>query len=53
MTRACLWRSGTGTHAGYVQAVADAARQLMSERLLIEGDVQRYIDEAENSDVLR
>ena len=42
-----------GTHAGYVQAVADAARQLMSEHLLLEGDVQRYIDEAENSDVLR
>ena len=42
-----------GTHAGYVRAVADAARQLMSERLLLEGDVQRYIDEAESSDVLR
>lgn len=42
-----------GTHAGYVQAVADAARQLMSERFLLEGDVQRYIDEAENSDVLQ
>ena len=42
-----------GTHAGYVQAVADAARQLMSERLLLERDVQRYIEEAENSDVLR
>ena len=42
-----------GTHAGYVQAVAAAARRLMSERFLLEGDVQRYIDEAENSDVLR
>ena len=41
------------THAGYVRAVTDAARQLMSERLLLERDVQRYIDEAENSDVLR
>jgi len=42
-----------GTHDGYVRAVADAARELMSERLLLDGDVQRYIDEAENSDVLR
>ena len=42
-----------GTHAGYVQAVDDAARQLMSERLLLERDVQRYIEDAENSDVLR
>jgi hypothetical protein len=42
-----------GTHAGYVRAVSDAARELMSERLLLERDVQRYIDEADNSDVLR
>ena len=42
-----------GTHAGYVGAVADAARRLMSERLLLERDVQRYIEEAANSDVLR
>jgi len=42
-----------GTHAGYVRAVADAARELMSERLLLDRDVQRYIDEAENSDVLK
>ncbi|MDA1184952.1 MAG: alpha/beta hydrolase domain-containing protein [Acidobacteria bacterium] len=42
-----------GTHEGYVRAVADAGRGLMSERLLLERDVQRYIDEAENSDVLR
>ncbi len=41
------------THSGYVQAVTDAARQLMSERFLLDGDVLRYIDEAENSDVLR
>ena len=42
-----------GTHAGYVRAVADAARNLRSERLLLDRDVERYIDEAENSDVLR
>ncbi len=42
-----------GTHDGYVQAVTDVTRQLMSERLLLEEDVQRYIDEAESSDVLR
>ena len=42
-----------GTHGGYVQAVTDVARQLMSERLLLEEDVQRYIEEAEKSDVLK
>jgi hypothetical protein len=42
-----------GTHAGYVRAVAAAARELMSERLLLDHDAQRYVDEAESSDVLR
>jgi hypothetical protein len=42
-----------GTHTGYVRAVSDAARQLMSERFLLERDVQRYVEEAESSDVLR
>ena len=41
------------THAGFVQAVTNSARQLMSERLLLEEDVERYIDEAQNSDVLK
>ena len=41
------------THDGYVEAVASAARQLMEERLLLEEDVQRYENEAANSDVLR
>jgi len=41
------------THDGYVQAVASAARQLMEERLLLEEDVQRYEDEASNSDILK
>ena len=42
-----------GTHEGYVVAVTDAARTLAGERLLLEQDVQRYIDEAAASDVLR
>ena len=41
------------TDDGYVQAVASAARQLMEERLLLEEDVERYEDEASNSDILR
>ena len=41
------------SHAGYVQAVASAARKLEKRRLLLEQDVQRYIDAAEASDVLR
>ena len=42
-----------GNDAGYVRAVAIAARQLLSERLLLDLDVQRYIDDAETIDVLR
>ena len=42
-----------GTHDGYVQAVANAAGRLMKERLLLEDDVQRYIDEAASSDILK
>ena len=41
-----------GTHDGYVQAVAHAARLLMKQRLLLEEDVQRYIDEAASSNIL-
>ena len=41
------------THAGYVEAVANSARQLMSVRLLLVDDVQQYIHEAQNSDVLK
>ena len=40
-------------HDGYVDAVADAARELMRQRLLLDDDVQRYIDEAAGSDILR
>jgi hypothetical protein len=41
------------SHAGYVQAVASAARKLEKRRLLLEQDVQRYVDAAEASNVLR
>ena len=40
-------------HAGYVRAVAAAARMLQARRFLLEEDVQRYIDEAQASNVLR
>ena len=42
-----------GDHAGYVAAVAKAARALQADRLLLEEDVQQIIAEAEASDVLR
>ena len=40
-------------HAGYVKEVAKEARKLEQRRLLLPADVQRYIDAAEASDVLR
>lgn len=42
-----------GDHAGYVRKVAEAARQLQGERLLLEEDVQQIIREAEASEVLK
>jgi hypothetical protein len=42
-----------GTHEGYVEAVAAKARSLQARRFLLPADVQRYIDEAAASDVLR
>ena len=42
-----------GDHAGYVAAVAKAARALQAERLMLDEDVQRVIAEAEASGVLR
>ena len=39
-------------HAGYVRAVAEAARQLEKQRFLLPADVQGYIEAAEASDVL-
>ena len=40
-------------HDGYVKAVAKAARKLQQRRLLLEEDVQRYVDAAEASSVLQ
>ena len=42
-----------GDHAGYVDAVRRAAAELQREGFLLEEDVQRYVREAEASDVLR
>jgi hypothetical protein len=42
-----------GNHDGYVKAVAKAARDLEKRRLLLEQDVQRYIDAAQSSTVLQ
>jgi hypothetical protein len=39
-------------HAGYVKAVTKAAQKLEKQRLLLPADVQRYIDEAQASNVL-
>jgi hypothetical protein len=41
------------THAGYVAAVAQAAHDLEKLRLLLPEDAQRYIEDAEASNVLR
>jgi len=40
-------------HGGYVKAVTDAAKALEQRRLLLPEDVQRYIDEAQASNVLK
>ena len=39
-------------HAGYVSAVKTAAQQLVNERFLIQEDADRYVKEAQSSDVL-
>ena len=41
------------SHDGYVKAVAKEARKLEQRRLLLPEDVQRYVEAAEASDVLR
>ena len=38
---------------GYVKAVAAAARQLVTERFLLQEDADRYVEAAKASDVLR
>jgi alpha/beta hydrolase family protein len=42
-----------GNHDAYVTAVRRAAERLQTRRFLLPEDVQRYIDEAEDSSVLR
>jgi hypothetical protein len=42
-----------GDHAGYVARVAEAARKLEEDRLMLPEDVKRIIAEAEASDVLK
>jgi len=42
-----------GDHRGYVEAVRDATRQLSREGFLIQEDQERYIAQAEDSNVLR
>ncbi len=41
------------THEGYVKEVEKAARKLMKERFLLEEDVERIVQAAEDSDVLK
>jgi hypothetical protein len=41
------------THDGYVAAVTKAAEKLQQQRLLLPADVQRYIEQAAASNVLR
>ena len=42
-----------GDHQGYVDAVREATRQLLREGFLIEKDANRYVADAQASDVLR
>lgn len=42
-----------GTHEGYVTKVAKATRRLAHQRLLLDEDVDRMIQEAEESAVLQ
>jgi len=42
-----------GDHEGYVEAVAEAAKELAKEKLLLLEDVERIIQEADDSDVLK
>ena len=42
-----------GNHDGYVSAVRAAADELVRARLLLPEDAERYVREAETSDVLR
>jgi hypothetical protein len=41
------------THDGYIDAVTKAAEKLQQQRFLLPSDVQRYIEQAAASNVLR
>ena len=41
------------THDGYIAAVRQAAEKLQRERFLLPADVERYVQQARTSDVLR
>jgi len=40
-------------HSGYVRAVEEATRTLVNERFLLPEDAERYVRDAQASDVLR
>ena len=40
-------------HDGYVTAVTKAAQKLEQQRLLLPADVERYVEQAQASNVLR
>jgi hypothetical protein len=42
-----------GTHDGYVRRVAEAAKKLQDQRLMLPEDVELTIQEAEAAEVLR
>ncbi len=42
-----------GSHQGYVGAVKRATSDLVREGFLLEGDAERFVQSAEESDVLR
>ena len=42
-----------GDHEGYVEAVRDAAEELVEQRFLLPQDAERLINEAQASDILR
>ena len=47
------WRSDIRTMRAMCEAVEKACNQLEKQRFLLPSDVQKYIEEAESSDVLR
>jgi hypothetical protein len=41
------------THAGFVRAVTKAAKDLVKERFMLEEDAEKFIQAAEDSEILR